>query len=350
MKFKVLLIAALAIAAIGYAERGPIMERIITRQIDRTLNRVDMSLLNDGKIHVILCGTAAALPDKDRAGPCTAIIAGGQFWLVDVGPSSWRNVDQLNLPAAKLSGVLITHFHSDHIGDLGEAITQSWIAGRSKPLDVYGPQGVDDVVAGEQKMFSHDKQYRVEHHGVDYMPPSGDEAVAHAIPTPTGVDAVPVLERDGLKISAFLVDHAPVDIAFGYRFEYRGKVVVISGDTRKTASVIHNAQNADLLVHEALASAMTNRASARATELGMFRIAKMAVDVRGYHATPVEAAQVAEEAHAKKLVLTHIFPPLANAMARRLFLEGTDEAYHGPLILGADGTRIDIDAEGGSAP
>ena len=334
---------AVVILAVGFFERGPILDRLITRQIDRMLNRVDMSLLDDGKIHVVLCGTAAAIPDPDRAGPCTAVIAGGQFWLVDIGPSSWRNVDQMNLPISKLSGVLITHFHSDHINDLGEAITQSWIAGRATPLDVYGPQGVDQVVGGFQQAFSHDKKYRVDHHGADYMPPLGAEAVAHAIPTPKGIDAEPVLERDGLKISAFRVDHAPIDIAFGYRFEYRGRVVVISGDTRKNAAVIHNAQNADLLVHEALASSMVHRASERAEEIGKHRIGKMANDTRGYHTTPVEAAEVAEEAHAKKLLLTHIFPPLGNKLAKHLFLEGTSDAYHGPLVLGEDGTRIDID-------
>ena len=343
---RIILLVIVALAVIAYVERAPLLEKLITRQIDKTLQRVDNSLMTDGKIHVILCGTAAALPDPDRAGACTAIIAGDQFWLVDVGPSSWRNVDQLNLPISKLSGVLITHFHSDHINDLGEAITQSWIAGRAKPLDVYGPQGINDVVGGFQQAYSHDKKYRVDHHGADYMPPAGDEAVAHAIATPKGIDAEPVFERNGLKVSVFLVDHAPIDIAFGYRFEYRGRVVVISGDTRKTESVIHNSQNADLLVHEALASKMTNRASARANELGMFRLAKMAIDVRGYHATPVEAAEVAEAAHVKKLVLSHIFPPLANPLAKHLFLEGTSEAYHGPLILGADGTRIDIDTQG----
>jgi ribonuclease Z len=340
----------IVIAGVLYAARGPLLDRLITRQIDRTLNRVDNSLMTDGKLHVILCGTAAALPDPDRAGACTAIIAGDQFWLVDVGPSSWRNVDVQNLPVGKLSGVLITHFHSDHISDLGEAITQSWIAGRTAPLDIYGPQGLDDVVAGYQQAFSHDRQYRVEHHGADYMPPSGGTAISHPLPTPKGIDAEPVFERNGLRVSVFRVDHAPVDIAFGYRFEYRGRVVVISGDTRKSDTVIRNAQNADLLIHEALASKMTNRASARAEETGMHRIAKMAIDVRGYHTTPVEAAEVAEAAHVKKLVLTHIFPPLGNTIARQLFLVGTADAYHGPLILGADGMRIDIDTQGASTP
>ena len=347
---RIILLVVVALAVVAYVKRDPLLEKLITRQIDKTLTRADTSLMSDGKIHVILCGTAAALPDPDRAGPCTAIIAGDQFWLVDTGPSSWRNVDNLNLPVSKLSGVLITHFHSDHISDLGEAITQSWIAGRSKPLDVYGPPGINDVVGGFQQAYSHDKKFRVDHHGADYMPPAGDEAVAHLIPAPKGIDAEPVLERNGLKISAFRVDHAPIDFTYGYRFEYRGRVVVISGDTKKTESVIRNSQNADLLIHEALASKMTNRAAARANELGLFRIGKMAVDVHDYHATPVQAAEVAEAAHVKKLVLTHIFPPLANPLAKHLFLEGTSETYHGPLILGADGTRIDIDTQGASAP
>lgn len=346
----IILIILAVVAGVIYSQRAPLLDRIVTKQIDRTLNRVDNSLMTDGKLHVILCGTAAALPDPDRAGPCTAIIAGDQFWLIDVGPSSWRNVDNLNLPISKLSGVLITHFHSDHINDLGEAITQSWIAGRSAPLDIYGPQGITDVVDGFQQSFSHDKRYRIAHHGESYMPLSGSTAVAHALPTPQGINAEPVFERNGLRVSAFRVQHEPIDIAFGYRFEYGGRVVVISGDTRKSEAVIHNAQNADLLVHEALATHMTTRASARANELGMTRIGKLADDVGNYHTTPVQAAEVAETAKAKKLVLTHIFPPLANAVARRLFLQGTSEAYDGPLILGADGTRIDIELQGAAKP
>lgn len=334
----------LAGAAI-YVERGPIAERLITRQIDKTLQRVDASLLSDGKLHVILCGTAAALPDADRAGPCTAIIAGGQFWLVDAGPGSWRNLDLMNLPIAQLNGILVTHLHSDHIGEIGEATTQSWIAGRAQPLDVFGPEGIDEVVTGFRQVYAHDAQYRVAHHNPEYLPPAGSEAVAHPLPTPQGTDTVPVFERGGLRVSAFRVDHAPVDIALGYRFEYRGRIVVISGDTRKNASVIHNAQGADLLLHEALAASMTSRASSRARELGMNRMAKLANDVKGYHTTPVEAAEVAEAAQVKKLVITHIFPPLPNAVARHMFLAGTADAFHGPIILGADRMRIDLDPQ-----
>lgn len=347
-KLKFLVLVVLALAVVAYIARGPLLQRLVTLKIDQTLQRVDYSLLNDGKLHVILCGTAAALPDVNRAGPCTAIIAGGQFWLVDVGPASWRNVDTLNLPISKLSGILITHFHSDHIGDLGEAITQSWLAGRAQPLDIYGPQGVDQVVAGFQQAYTFDGQYRVAHHGVAYLPPPGDTAVAHALATPQGTTAMPVFERDGLRVSVFRVEHEPVSPAFGYRFEYRGRVVVISGDTHKSQSVIANAQHADLLIHEAVSSDMLHQASARARVLEMKRLAKMIDDLPGYHTTPVQAAEVAQAAQVHKLVYTHIFPQLPNALARQLFLKGTAAAFNGPIVLGADGMRFDLEPKAGA--
>ena len=333
----------LAAGATGlYVERAALLERMMLRQIDKTLNRVDQGILTDGQLHVILCGTAAALPDPTRADACTAIIANGEFWLIDIGPGAWRNLDKMNLPLGKLSGVLLTHYHSDHIGELGEAATQSWIAGRSQPLPVYGPTGLESVVAGFDQAYAHDTQYRVEHHLDEYMPHAARPMQPHVLPTPEGTDRVPVFERNGLKVSAFRVQHDPVDYAFGYRIEFGGRVVVVSGDTKPSESVVANAQGADLLVHEALATAMTGRASARARELGMARLGKLAKDVGNYHTTPVQAAEIAARAQVKKLLYTHIFPPLPNAMARRMFLEGTAQAYTGPIVLGEDGTRIDL--------
>lgn len=338
----VLGLVAVAILA-GWLLRDRIVDHIARIKIDQTLTRVDESLLTDGKLHVFLCGTAAALPDPDRAGPCTAIIANGEFWLIDVGPGAWRNVDAMNLPIGKLSGILVTHLHSDHIGEIGEATTQSWIAGRNHLLDLYGPSGIEDVAAGFAQVYAHDEHYRVVHHDAQYMPPAAHGTAVHVLPTPEGVSTVPVFERNGLRVSAFRVDHAPVDLALGYRIEYGGRVVVISGDTRKNASVIHNAEGADLLLHEALSADMLSRASARAKERGMTRMAKLANDVKGYHTTPVEAAEVASAAHVKKLIYTHIFPPLPNAIAKRLFLAGTADAFAGPIVLGEDRQRFDLE-------
>lgn len=335
-------VAALALA--GWLARDALLEKAIVARMDETLTRVDHSLLTDGALHVFLCGTAAALPDEKRAGPCTAILAGGEFILVDAGPASWRNVDLLNLPVGKLSAVLVTHLHSDHIGDLGEAATQSWIAGRARPLDIYGPPGIEQVASGLRQVYAADVRYRIAHHGADYLMPTGAELADHAIPMPKGDAAVAVFERNGVKVSAFRVQHAPVDVALGYRIDYAGGSVVITGDTAKTDSVSANARGADLLLHEALAMHMVERASARAGELGLARTAKLAGDVLDYHTSPAQAADIAQAAGVRKLVLTHIFPPLPNRLAEHLFVEGAAEKFSGEIVLGEDGMRFDLPA------
>ncbi|SEQ90644.1 ribonuclease Z [Solimonas aquatica] len=337
-----LLLLPLIVAGVLYALCAPLLEAVTRQRIDANLQRVDARLLDDGRLHVLLCGTAAALPDPDRAGPCTAVLAGGQFILIDAGPGSWRVLDGLNLPLSRLSSVLITHLHSDHIGELGEAIEQSWIAGRKQPLDVYGPPGIEDVLQGFAQVYAHDVGYRVAHHGETYMPGAAAPARAHPLAPPQGTQAQRVFSAGDLEVSVFAVDHAPVDHAYGYRIRYRGRTVVISGDTRPAESVRVNARNADLLLHEALSTRFTERAVQRAAALGQARTAKLAHDVGDYHTTPLQAAQLAQAAGVKELVLTHIFPPLPNALARHLFLEGTREVYSGKLLLGEDGMRFDL--------
>jgi ribonuclease Z len=343
--------------AVAFALAG--CDRLLDWQIERNLTRVDASVLTSPDLQVVLCGTGSPLADATRAGACTAVIAGGVFVLVDVGPGSWEQVDLANLPIGELAAVLLTHFHSDHIGDLGEAITQSWIAGRKRPLDVYGPPGVARIVAGLREVYALDVEYRVRHHGEDWLPREAAFAVAHeiALPPEGSTDAVVVFEqpappggvsnerpaseaRAGLRVTAFRVDHSPVSPAIGYRFDWRGRSVVVSGDTRKSASVVANARGADLLVHEALQPALTERAVAVARRLGLERIAKLAGDIPSYHTTPREAAEVAREAGVKQLVLSHLVPGPTNALAKRLFLDGAGAVFPGEITLGEDGMRF----------
>lgn len=326
--------AALAVA--------PGCERLVEREIERNLARVDESVLASPDLQVVLCGTGSPLPDPARAASCTAVIAGGHIVLVDAGPGSWEVLDLANLPISRVDAVLLTHFHSDHIGDLGEAVTQSWIAGRTAPLDVYGPPGTARVVAGFAEAYAADVDARVAHHGEQAMPRAAAGAVAHELPMPSGSEAVPVFERDGLKVTMFAVDHEPVKPAVGYRFDYAGRSVVVSGDTRKSASLVENARGADLLIHEALHGGMVGRAAAVARRLTRERVAKLAEDIPGYHASPVEAAESAREAGVPHLVLTHLVPAPPNAMARRLFLEGVSDAYDGEVTLGEDGMRFSL--------
>jgi ribonuclease Z len=330
----------LALVALATPGCDRLQSRIVEHFAARALTGDRTELLDDGKLHVVLCGTGSPLPAPDRSGPCTAVIAGGHFLLVDVGPGAWRQVAFERLPRARLDGLLLTHFHSDHIGELGEVVMQSWVAGRSAPLAVYGPPGVDAVVAGFREAYAQDTKYRIAHHGADAMPPQAGTAVAHTIELPGPDESALVLDADGLRVTAFAVDHAPASPAYGYRFDYHGRSAVISGDTRKSANLIRHAQGADLIVHEALAARMIEPVTAYARAHGLSRWAKLTSDIVTYHTTPIEAAEVAKAAHARVLVLTHVVPPPPNFIARRMFLAGTSEAWDGKILLGADGMHF----------
>ena len=322
-------------------------DRLIDRTIEGNLTRADRSLLEGPDLTVVLCGTGSPLWDRTRAGACTAVIAGGQMILVDVGSGAWESVDGAGLPTGDLSAILLTHFHSDHIADLGEAVMQSWVAGRRQPLDVYGPVGVARVVNGFREAYAQDVDHRVAHHDEQFMPRAAGSPVAHeiALPDDPAASAV-VLERNGLRVTMFRVDHRPVEPAVGYRFEYRGRSVVVSGDTAKSPNLTHHARGADILVHEALQREMIERAAGVAKRIGLERTAKLANDTKSYHTSPVEAAEVARDAGVKHLVLTHLVPGPTNVLIERMFTRGMSDVFAGEITVGADGMRFTLTPAG----
>ena len=302
----------------------------------------DAGMLNDGQLHVVLCGTGSPLPDPNRAQACTAIIAGGEFVLVDTGSGSWRKVAVNNLPAANLNAVLLTHFHSDHIGDLGEALMQSWAAGRNHKLDVYGPPGVEQVVAGFEQAYSLDTGYRVAHHGAEWMPRSAAGAIAQPIRLKSNESAALVFERNGLKVTAFKVEHDPAIPAYGYRFEYRGRVVVVSGDTARSDNLARHAAGADLLIHDVIAKNLLQMAASNFDQVGNKRRAKMSRDIMTYHTSPLEAAAIAASAKVETLVFTHMVPPPNSAQIEQAFTRGVSDIFKRKVVLGTDGMRFDL--------
>ena len=302
----------------------------------------DAGMLNDRQLHVVLCGTGSPLPDPTRAQACTAIIAGGEFVLVDTGSGSWRKVDVNNLPAQNLSAILLTHFHSDHIGDLGEALMQSWAAGRNHKLDVYGPPGVEQVVAGFEQAYSLDTGYRVQHHGEEWMPRAAAGAVAQPVRLKSNDTAALVFERNGLKVTAFKVDHDPASPAYGYRFEYRGRIVVVSGDTSKSDNLAKHAAGADLLIHDVIAKNLLQMAASNLDQAGNKRRAKMSRDIMTYHASPPEVAAIAASAKVETLVFTHMVPPPNSPQIEQAFLRGVSDIFKGKVVLATDGMRFDL--------
>jgi ribonuclease Z len=343
-KGRVALGVVLLAAAALFALRGTLAQRAMERALARNLAADPIAELPDG-LHVLLCGAGGPLPDPVRSGPCTAVIAGRTLVVVDAGTGGARNLQRWNFAPGRVEALFLTHFHSDHIDGLGELALLRWTgAARETPLPVYGPEGVGEVVAGFARAYAQDAAYRVAHHGAATVPPSGAGMTAHPFAPPAPGEAPVVFEAAGLRVSALAVDHDPVRPAVGYRFEYGGRSLLVSGDTAKSANLEALARGVDLLVHEALAAHLVARMNAAATAAGRANLAKITADIPDYHTTPVEAAEVARAAGAKHLLLTHVVPPLPLPGLEAAFLAGVGDAFPGGVTLGRDGTFVSLPA------
>jgi ribonuclease Z len=336
---------ALAVLGVLVLRIPAVEDALIRRVIGRLVAVSAEHLFAPDALRVALCGTSAPLPHPTRAKSCTAVFAAGRLWVVDTGPSSWNRIALWQVDGRRIGGILFTHFHSDHIGELGEFNLQTWAAGRPGPLRVFGPPGVERVVAGFAEAYALDTRYRIAHHGAAFLLEAASRMEAVPVPIPAGADTAVVLEQDGLRITAVAVDHRPIVPAYGYRFDYRGRSVVVSGDTVKTAALAAVARDADVLVHEAQANHLVAAIGDAAAAIGRDRVATIMRDIPSYHTTPVEAAELANEAHVRLLVLSHLNPPPPNRFAERPFLRGVAEVRPEGWILGDDGTLIELPAD-----
>jgi ribonuclease Z len=337
--------AALALLAVIALRVPAVQDALVHTAVERAVRAPSDALFSDDALRVVLCGTSSPMPHPTRAKSCVAVIAGGRFWIVDTGPGSWNRLALLRVDGSRIGGIFLTHFHSDHIGDLGEFNLQTWTLGRSRPLRVFGPPGVARVVAGFAEAYALDTGYRIAHHGADFMREDLGRMEAIPIPGPAdGTGPTVALEEDGLTVTAFAVNHDPVRPAYGYRFDYRGRSVVVSGDTRKDAGLIAAAKGADVLVHEAQANDIVAEIGEAAGRAGRPRIAKLMADIPSYHTPPVEAAEAANEAGVKLLVLYHLTPPPPVRLMEQVFTRGISDVRPNGWLLGDDGLLVELPA------
>jgi ribonuclease Z len=327
----------LAIVVAGGLFFKPLMNTWMNSIVRSAMSKKNVQY-EDG-IYAGLCGTGSPMPDINRVGPCVSVLAGGHAFIVDAGEGSTRNVSLMNFPIGKTEAILLTHFHSDHISDLGEMELQRWAGGVNQtPVTVIGPTGVEQVVEGFNLAYQLDAGYRVAHHGPAVMPPTGAGAVASPFELSDEYNAsVVVFDEDGVKITAFKVDHRPVEPAVGYRFDYKGRSLVISGDTVYSESLLEQAQGVDLLFHEALNVNMVNMMNQNADVNGSPSIGNITHDIPSYHSTPEDAAKIAGLAGVKQLVYYHIIPPLPSPVLKNFFLGDARNYYTGPITMGEDG-------------
>jgi len=255
-----------------------------------------------------------------------------------------------------LKVVFLTHLHSDHIADLPLVASKGWRYGRTHPLHIYGPIGSEETLDGLNQGHHLDREYRYANIKEFAAPLDIAAPIGHDIGTPGPTEKKMVYQFDnGLKVFAFAVEHAPVEPAFGYRVEYKGRVVVISGDTKACENVARHAQGADLLIHEAFNKNLVNRMLALTADTpvtdknkSIQMIRSLGKKVQTYHTSPVNAAEIASQAKVKKLVFTHIDPPLGPFLIRRLitqpfFLKEVTNVFDGEVVIAEDGMHFKLE-------
>lgn len=341
-------LAVIAVAAVLMAGFGRtwIAQRAFERALDRNVGIDQSAALGDG-LHAYLCGTGSPMPDADRAGPCIGVLAGNQAFVFDSGSGSIRKLMRMGFPMEKMQAAFLTHLHSDHIDGLGELMLQAWIAGgRAAQLPVYGPAGTDTVVAGFNAAYAIDSGYRIAHHGPKIAHPTGFGGTSRIITLADGTNNQVVYDQGGVKITAIRVNHAPVAPAFGYRIDYKGRSIALSGDTVYSPSFVGAAKGTDLMLHEAMNKPMVAALGAKLAERGHAANAQIMHDIQGYHASPEDAARSAKEAGARALVLYHLVPPLPSRLIEPLFLGDASKLYSGPLKVGHDGMIVSLPTGG----
>ena len=280
---------------------------------------------------VTLLGTASPQPRPDRFGPSTLVEAGDQKFVIDAGRGVPIRLRQVGVPLGRVDVLFLTHFHSDHTSGIPDLWLTGWLATpyarRSTPFHVIGPIGAKALMAGLEKAYELDIKIRLED---EKLPPDGVKTQVEEFDH----DGV-VFEKNGVRVIAFAVEHGPaIKPAYGYRVEYRGHAVTISGDTRYDDNVIRYGTGADLLIHE-VADA---RPELIAQSVAVQRIL-------AHHTSPEDAGRVFAQAKPKLAAYTHIVlqsapgipePTLDEVVAR------TRKTYDGPLEMGEDLMSFEI--------
>ena len=317
-----------------------------TRQVEARLGLDRRDGLPDG-LHVAFCGTGSPLPDPGRAQSCTAIIAAEHVFIVDSGAGSTRNLVLMGIPAGAIDAVLVTHYHSDHISDLGALALQAWVGGaRETPLEAWGPAGIGTVVEGMNTAYRLDRGYRTAHHGEAIAPPAGGGLTARPFDLPADGGAVTLFDAEGLTVRAVAVNHDPASPAVAYRFDYGGRSIIVSGDldAARSPGFDRLAGGADLIVAEALQPELVGVLTRTAQARGEDALATITHDILDYHTTPQAAAEAAQRAGAEALVLTHIVPALPSPRLNAAFLGDAGTYFSGEIRLARDGDAISLPA------
>jgi len=286
---------------------------IILYSFGQTNKTKDSFSANSPDIKVTLLGTGTPVPLMERFGPSILVQAGRETLLFDAGRGCLQRLRQVNVSYDQINALFLTHLHSDHIVGLPDLWLTGWLLSRrSTQLNVFGPLGTDEMIKNLQKAYAFDIKMRIED---DKTPEEGSKFLVSEIQE--GI----IYEKNGVKVIAFEVDHYPIVPAFGYRIEYNGHSVVLSGDTRYSENLIKFGRGADLLIHEVVIAPDT--------------LSKTNPDyhIFAHHTTIEQACKIFNETKPKLAAYSHIVKLHRNEQD---LLERTKANYPGQFIIGED--------------
>jgi len=273
-------------------------------------------------IKVTLLGTGCPAPVMNRFGPSIMVEAGDRKFIFDAGRGVIQRLAQIKVQYKEIQGVFLTHLHSDHVVGLPDLWLTGWLNGRrDRPLQVWGPKGTKKMMSNLREAFEEDIKFRL------YEDRASPDGVA--IETKDIAEGV-VYEESGIKVTAFEVDHGPTKPAFGYRIDYRGRSVVLSGDTRYSENLIKYAKGADLLIHEVVSlKSLKERERGEEWE-------KMIIS---HHTTPEQAGEIFSKVKPRLAIYSHIVLPSA---IEQDIIPPTRKIYSGLVELGEDLMVIEV--------
>ena len=272
---------------------------------------------------VITLGTGTPVPSPDASGPSTAVVVGPRVFVFDAGPGTMRRIAAAGMPIDGVTGLFLTHLHSDHTLGLPDLIFTTWVMGRRAPMRIVGPPGTRTMTDRIMAAWAEDTRVRTD--GLEHGQRGGQRVTVRE--TPGGI----VFDSAGVRVTAIRVLHGSWPVALGYVIDTPRRRIVIGGDARPSPAIEAAARGADVLVHEAYPLVrLTTEARPGGDDWPKY--------MKSFHTSDEELGALAARARPKLVVITHA-----------MHMGGTDDeilagvrrgGYIGPVMFAHDLDRF----------
>jgi ribonuclease BN (tRNA processing enzyme) len=276
-------------------------------------------------VRLILLGTKGgpSVRDCGRVPSSNALIIGDSVFVVDAGYGVTYRLVEKAIALTAIRAVFVTHHHSDHNLELGTLLYNAWVNSATRPIDVFGPDGIEPLLAASLESNRFDIDTRIADEGLP-----DPRSMLNAKMYGEGL----VMENEYVRVTALRNHHPPIVESYALKFEItNGKTIVFSGDTAYFPPLAAFAENCDYLVHEAMYGPGLDRLVQRNPT------AKTLMDhLRASHTLTEDVGRIAAQTNTKNLVLNHFVPGGDPAITDDDWKRGVRAHYDGNIIVAKD--------------